>query len=119
MACSTADPPTGLSAINSNKTVVLKWTAPGGPCQVRRYDVQRAQGNFPTLACALTTPATCTFTDITPNGITGTPPKTTFTDNSKLQNNTFYTYFVTETNAQGATSGASNPKVILVLFSTK
>src|SRR6266581_876456 len=115
MACSTADPPTGLSAINSNKTVVLKWTAPGGPCQVRRYDVQRAQGNFPTLACALTTPATCTFTDITPKGINGTPPVTTFIDTSKLQNNTFYTYFVTETNAQGATSRASDPFPILVL----
>src|SRR6266571_2662789 len=115
MACSTADPPTGLSAINSNKTVVLKWTAPGGPCQVRRYDVQRAQGNFPTLACALTTPARCTFTDITPKGINGTPPVTTFIDTSKLQNNTFYTYFVTETNAQGATSRASDPFPILVL----
>ena len=115
MACSTADPPTGLMASNSNKTVVLNWTAPGGPCQVRRYDVQRAQGNFPTLACALTTPATCTFTDITPKGINGTPPVTTFIDTSKLQNNTFYTYFVTETNAQGATSRASDPFPILVL----
>src|SRR6266566_1606597 len=115
MACSTADPPTGLSAINSNKTVVLKWTAPGGPCQVRRYDVQRAQGNFPTLACSLTTSATCTFTDITPNRLNGTPPFTTFIDTSKLQNNTFYTYFVTETNAQGATSRASDPFPILVL----
>src|SRR6266568_5023620 len=115
MACSATDPPRGLTAKNSNKTVVLNWTAPGGPCQVRRYDVFRAQGNFPTLACALTTPATCTFTDITPNGIKGTPPVTTFTDTSKLQNNTFYTYFVTETNAQGATSGASKPFPILVL----
>jgi hypothetical protein len=115
MACSTADPPTGLTAKNSNKTVVLNWTAPGGPCQVRKYDVRRAQGNFPTLACALTTPATCKFTDITPNGINGTPPVTTFTDTSKLQNNTFYTYFVTETNAQGATSSASKPVTILVL----
>ncbi len=115
MACSATDPPRGLTAKNSNKTVVLNWTAPGGPCQVRRYDVFRAQGNFPTLACALTTPATCTFTDITPNGIKGTPPVTAFTDTSKLQNNTFYTYFVTETNAQGATSGASKPFPILVL----
>jgi len=115
MACSATDPPRGLTAKNSNKTVVLNWTAPGGPCQVRRYDVQRAQGNFPTLACALTTPATCTFTDITPKGINGTPPVTTFIDTSKLQNNTFYTYFVTETNAQGATSRASDPFPILVL----
>jgi hypothetical protein len=103
----------------SGKNVLLNWTAPGGPCQVRTYDVRRAQGSFPTLACALTTPPTCTFTDITPKGINGTPPMTTFTDTSKLQNNTFYTYFVTETNAQGATSRASDPVTIFVSFSIK
>ncbi len=117
-ACSTADPPTGLMAAMSSKSVILNWTAPGGPCQVRRYDIWRATGSFPTLASVLAAVAANPnlFTDLTPKGLTGTPPVTTFTDNSKLQNNTTYTYFVTDTNAQGATSRASDPKTILVRF---
>lgn len=126
-ACSTADPPTGLTAALSSKSVVLNWneglegdpSQPGGGlCPVRRYDVWRAQGNFPTPASVLANRGL--FQDITlPNGITGTPPKTMFTDSSKLQNNTTYTYFVTETNAVGARSGASVPVTILVTFSSK
>ena len=125
MACSTADPPTGLSATNSNKTVVLNWTAPGGPCQVRRYDISRAVGSFTTLACALTTPATCTFTKIGTNvppptqcptlTLPATTPCTTFTD-PNVKNNVTYTYFVTGTNKQEATSGPSAPAVIPVKF---
>jgi hypothetical protein len=118
-ACSTADPlPSAPSAAMSGKSVVLTWTAPDGPCQVRSYDVRRAQGNFPTLATLLAavTANPKLFTDLTPKGLTGTPPMTSFTDMSKLQNKTMYTYFVTATNAQGATSRASDPVTILVTF---
>jgi len=117
-ACSTADPPTGLIAAVSSKSVVLNWTAPGPPCQVRRYDVWRATGSFPTLASVLAAVAANPqlFTDITaPKGITGTPPVTTFTD-PNVKNNVTYTYFVTETNKQGAQSHPSDPKPILVKF---
>jgi len=117
-ACSTADPPTALMAAVSSKSVVLNWTAPGPPCQVRRYDVWRATGSFPTLASVLAAVAANPqlFTDITaPKGITGTPPVTTFTD-PNVKNNVTYTYFVTETNKQGAQSHPSDPKPILVKF---
>ncbi len=117
-ACSTADPPTGLIAAVSSKSVVLNWTAPGPPCQVRRYDVWRATGSFPALASVLAAVAANPqlFTDITaPKGITGTPPVTTFTD-PNVKNNVTYTYFVTETNKQGAQSHPSDPKPILVKF---
>ena len=114
-ACSTADPPTGLQAAMSGKGVVLNWTPPE-LCQVVRYDVWRATGSFPTLQSVLENISL--FTDLTKNGLNGTPPMTTFPDNSKLQNNTTYTYFVTDRNAQGATSGASDPVTIFVTFSS-
>src|SRR5260370_27126302 len=117
-ACSAADPvPSAPSASMSGKSVVLNWTPPGGPCQVRRYDVWRAQGSFPTLKSVLANFAL--FSNIGHNVPPPTPPSTTFPDNSKLQNNTIYTYFVTDTDAQGATSRASDPVTVLVTFSTK
>lgn len=48
--------------------------------------------------------------------VDGTPPLTKFTDNSKLQNHTTYTYFVTDANKQGAQSDASNPIAVTVVF---
>ena len=109
-ACSTADAPSGLSAVLGTKSVILNWTAPG-QCRTRRYDVWRATGSFPTVTSVLAN--TAKFTNITPNGITGTPPSTTFTD-TNVKNNTIYTYFVTDANKQGAKSGASVPVSILV-----
>jgi hypothetical protein len=120
-ACSTADPPTSLLAAPSPLTthnVLLTWTSPG-QCQVRRYDVWRATGSFPTLLSVLQNIQQ--FTDITPNGITGTPPLTTFTD-TNVKNKTTYTYFVTDTSqvpntTKQATSGPSNPPAtIFVVF---
>ena len=101
----------------SDKFVVLNWKTPGGPCQIRRYDIWRATGNFPTLNDVRANIKL--FTKIGNNAPPPTPPSTMFTDSGKLQNNTFYTYFVTETNAQGATSRASNPVPIKVTYSTK
>jgi hypothetical protein len=105
-ACSTADAPTGLTAVLGSKSVVLAWNAPGGPCKVRQYDVWRA-----------TNPST-TFTDIkTLNrvkvGNTTTAPLTTYTD-PNVKNNTTYTYFVTDTDVQRATSDPSNMVTIFV-----
>src|SRR6266567_2887717 len=121
MACSTADPPTRLKAApfpTNTHQVLLTWTA-AGPCQVRRYDVWRATGSFPTLHSVLQNFQL--FTDITPNGITGTPPVTTFTD-IDVKNKTTYTYFVTDTSlvpntTRQVTSGPSNPPAtIFVVF---
>lgn len=110
-ACSTADPPTGLNAVEPSKAhfVVLNWMPPG-VCQVRRkagYTVWRALGSFTTLTAANRT----LFT------VVGTvnAPSTTFTDSS-VKNNTPYTYFVTDINAQGAASGASNLVHLTVSF---
>jgi len=110
-ACSTADPPTALMAFQKPKAhnVVLNWTPPG-MCQVSRkagYTIWRAVGFFSTITLA-------NRTQFTPIG-TVNAPSTTFTDNN-VKNNTTYTYFVTDTNTQGATSGASNLVQILVSF---
>lgn len=112
-ACSTADPPTGLLAVMSRKSVVLSWTPPGN-CQVQRYSIWRAKGSFPTLASVLANLSL--FTNIKNLDRQNGPPPTTFTD-PNVKNNTTYTYFVTDTNVQGATSGPSNPPAaILVRF---
>jgi hypothetical protein len=81
-------------------------------------------GSFPTIASIVqgikANPGL--FTDLTaPNGITPVPPAKTplpmFTDSNNLKGNTTYTYFITETNAQGVTSGASDPPItVLVKF---
>ena len=110
-ACSTADPPTGVTALEPPKAhfVAVSWTPPG-VCQVSRnkgYTIWRAVGSFVTL-----TPANRTqFVKIG----TVNAPSTTFTDNN-VKNNTTYTYFVTDTNTQKATSGASNLTHITVSF---
>lgn len=112
-ACSIADPPTGLLAGMNGKNVVLSWTPPGA-CQVRRYSIWRAKGSFTTLATVLANLSL--FTNIKNLDRQNGPPPTTFTD-TNVKNNTTYTYFVTDTNVQGATSGPSNPPTtILVRF---
>jgi hypothetical protein len=106
VACSTADPPIGLTAVplpTNTHQVLLNWNPPG-QCQIRRYDVWRAVGSFTTSASVFANRAL--FTNITTNGINGTPPLTTFTD-TNVKNNTTYTYFVTDKNKQGAQSGPS------------
>jgi hypothetical protein len=117
-ANSTADAPTSLGSAMSVHNVLLNWTAPAGFGQVRRYDVFRAVGSFPTLLSVLQNAKL--FTDLTPKGITPVPPAvtpvTTFTD-MNVKNGVTYTYFVTQTNIQGVQSGASDPpSVITVKF---
>ncbi len=111
-ATSTFTPPTGLTAVMSNKKVLLKWTAPTFG-QVREYDIWRATGSFPTLASV--TANYLLFSNCLTCNVTGTPPLRTFTDGN-VKNNTTYTYFVTDKNKQGAKSGASVPVTILVKF---
>jgi hypothetical protein len=102
-----------LLAVMSRKSVVLSWTPPGN-CQVQRYSIWRAKGSFPTLASVLANLSL--FTNIKNLDRQNGPPPTTFTD-PNVKNNTTYTYFVTDTNVQGATSGPSNPPAaILVRF---
>lgn len=110
IANSTADTPLGLTAVNSNKTVVLTWTAPGFG-QVREYDVWRAVGSFTTQASLVANQAL--FQKI--GTVTGAPPTPTFTD-STAKNNVTYTYFITEKNKQGVQSAPSVQTTITVKF---
>ena len=119
-ASSTADPPSGLTCANcvvssgslvaNGKSVTLTWTAPGFG-QIRRYNVWRATGSFPTLQSVLAN--LNAFTNI--GKVQGTPPATTFTDSS-VKNKTTYTYFVTDANKQGAQSGPSTSVTLTVVF---
>jgi len=110
IANSTADSPIGLSAANSNKTVVLTWTAPGFG-QIREYDVWRAVGSFTTSGSLVANQASFQIV----GKVTGAPPTPTFTD-STVKNNVTYTYFLTDKNKQGVQSGASAPTTIFVKF---
>lgn len=110
-ANSVADPPTGLTAVQSAHTVVLTWTAPAFG-QIRKYTIWRALGSFPSLPNALANSAQFSIVGTVTKP---TPPATTFTDTTVKNNNT-YTYFVTDANKQGAQSGASTPASIFVKF---
>jgi hypothetical protein len=115
-ANSTADAPPTLTAAMSGHFVALSWTAPEFG-QVRRYDVWRAVGSFPTRLSIVqgikANPKL--FTNLTsPNGQTGTPPLKTFTD-MNVKNKTTYTYFVTQTNNKGVQSEASDPPTIFTV----
>ena len=101
-ACSNADPPSQLAAAVVSKQVVLNWQAPGGPCRVKTYNIWRSQGGPFTLRTQL----------VRANNGTK-PPQTTFTDTA-VQPGQTYTYFVTETDTQGATSDATNQVTIKV-----
>ncbi len=128
-ATSTADPPTGLtceatlsgvpgcvatsgsskgSPKGCRKNVPLTWTAPGFG-QTRSYTIWRAVGAYPTTQAVLS--HLSAFSVLTT--LTGAPPVTSFID-SNVKSNTTYTYFVTDSNKQGAQSGVSNPLVVAV-----
>ncbi len=102
-------PPNAL--VENAKSVPLTWfqTSFG---QIRRFDVYRAVGSFPTHQQVLLNLSK--FTDIKTLN-TGTPPPSTYTD-PNVKNGVTYTYFVTETNLQGATSGESDPLVVTIKF---
>ena len=104
-------------------SVVLNWSPPGNgdPTnafnnfqRIRSYTVWRAVGSFSTASAVLNAKL---FTNIgTRVGTQQNPvPPTTFTD-FNVKNNVTYTYFVTDTNLQGATSGPSTP---LLVFTVK
>jgi hypothetical protein len=125
-ATSTVDPPTNLTCspptgpspcvpttgtvVDNSKSVPLTWTPPSFG-QIRRYDVWRAVGSFPTLQSVFANHQQ--FTDI--KTLKGAPPATSFTD-VNVKNNTTYTYFVTDQNKQGAQSGPSTPLVVTIKF---
>lgn len=102
-------PPNAL--VENAKSVPLTWfqTSFG---QIRRFDLYRAVGSFPTHQQVLLNLSK--FTDIKTLN-TGTPPPSTYTD-PNVKNGVTYTYFVTETNKQGATSGESDPLVVTIKF---
>jgi len=98
-ACSTADPPSKLTAVQVSHSVALNWSAPGGPCQVFQYVVRRSTngGSFLIIATLGRNKV----------GKATTAPSTSFSDNTVKNNNT-YSYLVQDTNVQGATSSSSN-----------
>jgi hypothetical protein len=125
-ANSTADPPNGLTCSvaqngvpgcvasspmlfsTQGNSVTLTWSPPVDT-QVRKYDIWRATGSFPTQAAVLACIAanSCVFTDI--QTLSGSPPGTTFTDSPATNT---YTYFVTDTNVLVVRSGPSSPIVV-------
>jgi hypothetical protein len=94
--------------LENAKSVPLTWLAPNFG-QIRKYDVWKAEGSFPTLQQVVANFSK--FSRITT--VTGAPPSPSFLD-PNVKNNRTYTYFVTDGNIQGAQSGPSAPIVVTV-----
>ena len=110
-ANSTADAPIISGAAMSGHSVLVSWTAPEFG-QFRSYSVWRAAGTFTSLADVFAHRAL--FTNV--GTVTKpTPPATSFLDGT-VKNNTTYTYFVVDTNKQGAQSAPSGTAMITVKF---
>ena len=130
-ANSTADAPQGLTCtiaqgavpgcvasssivfFTQGKSVPLTWAPPTDIFgqvigQIRRYDIWRAVGSFPTPASVAANAAL--FTDIQTLSLPDSAPSPMFTDTTAGHNT--YTYFVTDTNKQVVTSGSSSPIVV-------
>jgi hypothetical protein len=100
-ACATADPPSGLTATQaSNKSVLLTWNAPGGPCKVKRYNIWRSTNGGPFVLIG------------TVGRQNNNKPTTTFADNT-IKNNNIYRYFATDTDVEEATSTGSNVAIVI------
>lgn len=125
-ATSTADVPTGLACtvslsgvpscvpssgafLETGKKVPLSWMAPTFG-QTRAYTVWRAVGSF---GPSQVLPNLGQFTML--KTLTGTPPSPSYIDTA-VKNGVTYTYFVTDTNKQGAQSGPSSLLVVKVKF---
>jgi hypothetical protein len=134
-ANSTADAPQGLTCsiaqgavpgcgasssivfLTQGNSVALTWTPATDIFgqvigQIRRYDIWRALGSFPTLASVAANASL--FTDIQTLSQSNSPPSPMFTDTTVGHNT--YTYFVTENNKQGVQSGPSYPIVVNTAF---
>lgn len=122
-ANSTVDPPTNLYCTNctfssgtlteNGKSVPLAWTSPSFG-QIRKYYVWRAVGSYTSGSGSGSVVSNASAFSIVQT-LSGNPPSPTYTDNN-LKNKTYYTYFVTDSNKQGALSGASNPVTVYVVF---
>jgi hypothetical protein len=102
-ANSTVDAPTNLTATWIKaplKLIRLNWNAPIFG-QVRFYYVYRLLGGPVPNPLA-------TATLVTPNGIPGTPPKTTFDDTTVAVNTTYTYYVVAQILQDNRKSGVSN-----------
>jgi hypothetical protein len=125
VANTTADPPTALTCsvqvsgvggctgssapfTETGTKVPLSWTAPGFG-QTRSYTIARATGSYTASQLGSLNPSP--FTVIAT--LTGAPPAANYIDTG-VTTNTTYTYVVTDSNKQGATSGPSNLLVVTV-----
>jgi len=111
-ANSTADAPTLNQPQMSGHNVLLTWVAPEFG-QIRSYSIWRAEGSFTTIASVYANRAA--FTNLTTPALTGAPPQTSYLDTT-VQNKKTYTYFIVDTNKQGAQSPISAPVFITVRF---
>jgi len=111
-ANATADPPSVNQPQMSGHNVLLTWSAPEFG-QIRSYSIWRAEGSFPSTASVYANRAA--FSNLTVPALTGAPPSTSFLDTT-VQNRRTYTYFIVDTNKQGAQSANSTPVVITVSF---
>jgi len=96
----------------SGHNVLLTWVAPEFG-QIRSYSIWRAEGSFTTIASVYANRAA--FTNLTTPALTGAPPQTSYLDTT-VQNKKTYTYFIVDTNKQGAQSPISAPVFITVRF---
>ena len=91
---------------------MLTWNAPEFG-QIRSYSIWRAEGSFTTIGAVYANRAA--FSNLTVPALSGAPPQTSFLD-STVQNKRTYTYFIVDTNKQGAQSAITAPVVITVRF---
>jgi hypothetical protein len=96
--------------VENAKAIPISWTAPSFG-QTRTYVVWRAQGAFPTLQQVQQNMSA--FSAVMT--LNGAPPDHSWLD-PNVKNKITYTYFVTDANKQGATSGASFPLVVTPVF---
>ncbi|HET8965839.1 MAG TPA: hypothetical protein VFN20_06480 [Candidatus Acidoferrum sp.] len=111
-ANATADPPALNQPQMSAHNVLLTWNAPEFG-QIRSYSIWRAEGSFTSIASVYANRAA--FRNLTVPALTGAPPTTSFLD-TMVQNRQTYTYFIVDTNKQGAQSAISTPVTITVRF---
>jgi len=125
-ATSTADVPTGLvctvalsgvpgcvpssgAFLENGKNIPLTWTAPAFG-QTRTYTIWRAVGSYGPSQVLLNLGKFSVL-----KTLTGMPPSPSYIDTT-VKNGVTYTYFVTDTNKQGAQSGPSGLVVVTVKF---
>ncbi len=102
------------SLLENAKSIPLTWTPPTFG-QIRKYYVWRAVGSFTSLPQVLANMKLFSNIKIVTGMQPSMPPSPTYID-SNVKNNTTYTYFVTDANAQGVQSATTSPLAVTTKF---